>query len=708
MSSVIKFKKSKRQERRKRKKQVENIIKYHTPSSSNIQLPIALNPSSSNISVNKLPIEMDHNKVHTSEVDMQPYTSIQHENVALSDIESEPENSDSPCDMFEHFSDFSSNSSNTFEQNCTTNSNLSNTFEQNCTTYSKELISQNFLKTWALNYNVTHSALSALLCWFQTNPTITNLPKDARTLLNTPKKNNIEKMGKGEFYYFGILNSLLARISKPELENIDTLFLDFNIDGIPLHKSTQTSFWPILCLVRNLKTMPFPVAIYCGAGKPPLEEFFKDFVLELKLYLDCGIFLFGKQIRVSCRSFCCDTPARAYVKGTQSHNSYMGCDKCCVRGEYVKHRVVFPNIKAPLRNDVDFHAKKYGDYHKTISPLTELGIGLVSLFPVDYMHSVCLGVVRKLLNEWRTGNRFLHRFEPAKLAILEIRIRNISEGHYWPSEIVRKPRSISQLDHWKAIEFQNFLLYISPLLKDILRTNIFCNFMLLHFAITILLNENLNNTYNGYAKSLLELFVKNVIQIYGKEFCVYNVHSLIHLSSDAKSYGSLNGINCYIFENYLGFLKRSLRKSNQNLQQIVNRIIEGRKMQTAKKLCNEISVIGKKINQNDQKSFYKKINFYGYVISTKSGDNCIFLKNQEIMLVKSIYTDLGNIFLSGVIFKDRKAFLSYPADSSIISLFEVSLGKESVTVSVTDLDKKAILLPWTDDRFICTPFVNCL
>lgn len=85
--------------------------------------------------------------------------------------------------------------------------------------------------------------------------------------------------------------------------------------------------------------------------------------------------------------------------------------------------------------------------------------------------------------------------------------------------------------------------------------------MLLRFGITILLSPILNNKYNAYAAELLKQFVLSATNIYGKEFCVYNVHTVIHLAEQAKTYSTLNFINCFIYENYLGSLKRLLRKS---------------------------------------------------------------------------------------------------------------------------------------------------
>jgi len=151
-----------------------------------------------------------------------------------------------------------------------------------------------------------------------------------------------------------------------------------------------------------------------------------------------------------------------------------------------------------------------------------------------------------LIEIWKSGNRHLYRFKETKLQILETRI--INAQHYWPCEMDRKPRSISDLEHWKAVEFRHFLLYVSSLLINILPDHIFYNFMLLRFGMTILLSPSLNRRYNSYAAVLLKLFVTNAMNIYGKEFCVYNVHTLIHLSKQAETYSTLNEIIVLIIE----------------------------------------------------------------------------------------------------------------------------------------------------------------
>lgn len=76
------------------------------------------------------------------------------------------------------------------------------------------------------------------------------------------------------------------------------------------------------------------------------------------------------------------------------------------------------------------------------------------------MHSVCLGVVRKILFLWRDSGRQFG-ITKSKIDIINTNIYKISK--HWPSDFVRKPRSLKDLEHWKATELRQFLLYIAPL-----------------------------------------------------------------------------------------------------------------------------------------------------------------------------------------------------------------------------------------------------
>lgn len=94
------------------------------------------------------------------------------------------------------------------------------------------------------------------------------------------------------------------------------------------------------------------------------------------------------------------------------------------------------------------------------------------------------------------------------------------------------------------------------MLRNNLPHNLYRHFMLLSVAMRILLSPDLCFQFCEYADQLLKLFVENFAKIYGPEFIVFNVHSLIHLAQDARKYGPLDKISCFPFETFLGKLKR--------------------------------------------------------------------------------------------------------------------------------------------------------
>lgn len=106
--------------------------------------------------------------------------------------------------------------------------------------------------------------------------------------------------------------------------------------------------------------------------------------------------------------FACDAPARAYVKCIKGYIGYFGCEKCEQRGRYIEGKLTFPEVSAPKRSDKSFKRQAQEEHHKGTSPLSALNIGLVSGFPLDYMHLICLGVMKKLLWYWMHGYNKVH------------------------------------------------------------------------------------------------------------------------------------------------------------------------------------------------------------------------------------------------------------------------------------------------------------
>lgn len=60
-------------------------------------------------------------------------------------------------------------------------------------------------------------------------------------------------------------------------------------------------------------------------------------------------------------------------------------------------------LDAPLHTDEPFKTQLQEEHQRGISALAAIGVAMVSKFPVDSMHCVCYGVVRKLVSLWLRG-----------------------------------------------------------------------------------------------------------------------------------------------------------------------------------------------------------------------------------------------------------------------------------------------------------------
>lgn len=341
---------------------------------------------------------------------------------------------------------------------------------------------------------------------------------------------------------------------------------------------------------------------------------------------------------------------------------------------------------------------------------------MISCFPIDYMHNTCLGVMRKLLFCWRDGNR-RYRICGQKLIKFEENISLIRQT--WPSEFNRKPRTLKDLERWKATELRQFLLYVGPvILEKILPPHLYSHFMILKFAMTILLSDTLNKEYNKYANLLMKVFVEHAPKIYGKEICTYNMHSLVHLADEAALFGNLNTINCFPFENHLYTLKRMLRKPNLPLQQVIHRIYE-KKNRIPTTLKQDIFVHGKKIGANsisengseEMRSkyihceLYTKLTFASkkFQLSRKFGNNIVILNNLKIVECLYYLENDCDFIVIGRDCNIVKSFTGYPEDSKMISLFEIELTDDCLfDFLASNIKHKGVIL-CLDEKTVFSP-----
>ncbi|CAN7947458.1 unnamed protein product, partial [Ixodes hexagonus] len=481
------------------------------------------------------------------------------------------------------------------------------------------------LRGWADAYNIPHAALNALLKILREKNQ--DLPSDARTLLATPRECPIRQLSNGEYVHFGLKEGLVKCLSSGLLTpDAETLHLTVNIDGLPLFNNSSQQLWPILAMVSETKDGgPFPIGVFSSTKKPQnLADYLEEFVQEMDAAQNEGIECLGKKWHVAIRAVVCDYPARVYVKSTKGHTAHYGCDRCTQYGVWL-HRMTFPEMAAPLRTDASFSAQLQEEHHTGVSPFCQLGVGMITQFPLDYMHLVLLGVVRKFAKYWATGP-FSVRRSSSQVEAISTRIALLRP--HTPSDFSRKLRTLQERDRWKATEARLFLLYACPVvLKGILTEESFQHFMTLHVAVRILCGKSSSEHLISYADELLRYFVEKAASaaLYGPTVHVYNVHGLIHLAQDVRAFGPLDSFSSFPFENYLGRIKKKVRSGNKPLAQVYKRMKENM-ASTRRKVIYEGSVFREHVEGPLPPAFgnarqFTEVVSHGQSLKTSQGDN---------------------------------------------------------------------------------------
>lgn len=563
------------------------------------------------------------------------------------------------------------------------------------------------IANWAVSFGISLVALTALLSILHiTHP---NLPKDGRTLLKTKTHYAIQEKAGGNYHHFGILPSLKATISKyaKTLTEGMTLGLQINIDGLPLFKSSTVQLWPILGLLVTVPMKePVVIGAYCGPKKPSsATEFLSDFVNELQ-ELEAGFCIGDKNLKIRLHMVICDAPARSFVKKTKAHNAYHGCDKCLHPGQYQNRRMTFPGSEHPQRTDISFNMKVDElHHHEGPHPFKNVKVGMVSQFPLDYMHLVCLGIVRKLLQTWLRGPLTVRL--PA-LIVDRMSGKLQSMRPYVPIEFARRPRSLRELDRWKATEFRQFLLYTGPVvLAGFLDRNMYHNFMLLSTAISILISpEHLNLA--DYAGQMLKSFVNHFGELYGTDQIVYNVHCLVHLADEVKRHGCLDSFSAFPYENHLGKIKKLIRKPEFPLAQLIRRLSEV----TATKLDADADIrlkrehfVGPIVVGMGVNAQYGEMRVERWTIKLTTGDN-MFLVGDKVCLIKNIIQNDNGVYAIYTEFSRQSPFYTYPFNSNRMNIFVINdQSDELKSVEVSALQQKCVALPYRDG-FVAIPLLH--
>lgn len=619
------------------------------------------------------------------------------------------------------------------------------------------------------------------------------LPTDVRALRPKPLPVKFHRVEPGRFAYFGIQSTL--NIPGTELfdPKMSSIHLTINIDGLPLFRSSGISLWPILGRT-SLQHSVFIIGIYEGIAKPQCSNaYIKLLVEEICQLRERGISIRGQTYRFLLDKILMDAPAKSYMLGVKGHTGYASCTKCRVQGKRVLKgggpgRVMtFLDLDAESQTAEDFKlhvdlhrndphydqiigssdavldSENYEDdpidedFEKDDDALLSLGENLsadlsqhgyhqhptllasipqfdmVTGIPLDYMHLICLGVMKKLLLQW-IDRRML---SPNAKKIISQRLRIAKE--WCPQEIHRKPEIIEHIARWKATQFRTFLLYIGAVvMHGRLPEAYLQHFNQFVFAMRCAAKKVPHDKKRSarllqiskVVRKLLRVFVQDSIALYGEEFVVHNVHNLIHVADDYARFGPVDEYSCFPFESFLGRLEKYIRSGNKPLEQVINQysyLLLTQQFANAPEpwdhvleyyerpqLHNKIDQLCDDGEDEDQRKMcneghfemYSKMYFKNFVLRTDNiKDSYCCISTQEFVQISKILKNRlnGEIFIFGKQYTSVTSLFHHPSSSRDVGIVICSnLSTRATTYALEKISDKCFALPfertdWSDD-----------
>lgn len=556
------------------------------------------------------------------------------------------------------------------------------------------------LRQWAIECNVSVRALRSLLSILRNRLGIDGerMPKDPRTLMGTAVNVEIDELEEGAQYWHQGVETCLRNVFANLSEDL-AIVVNINIDGLPLFSSATKCFWPIL---MNITGRPDIVAmvigIFYGEKKPEnICIYLRKFVNELKSILANGLIINGYHLTIKMRCFICDTPARAFIKGTKNFNAMHGCQRCTVIGKHsnISRTVVFKSSEpAPLRTDAVFRIKGYPEHQKVLTPLVELpGFDTIKdVIVADPLHLLDLGICKRFLIGFQTGNLDNQMLKWSHSELVQMSEHLISMRT--PAEINRSARSLMIFRFWKGQEFRNFLLYFGFItIRGHLPSANYFHFMKLFCAVRLASSEKYVENIVLIDK-LFRDYVREFRTLYGSQFMTSNVHNLLHIAEDVKRFGILSSISAYPFESCLGRMKRMIRAGPNPLQQIARRILERGNTLSSKNVPGAAAGNTMKpyvIRKDDSKFVTVHIPDRSFMITNKRFEDQWILANDKILQMIDANTDAEDVYLQCFALLSKENAFDNPLPSSRINVYEgdtTAMTDKMEMVNATDIECK--------------------
>lgn len=389
-------------------------------------------------------------------------------------------------------------------------------------------------------------------------------------------------------------------------------------------------------------------------------------------------------------------------------NGKHGCLKCTAEGEYNQNSrtVIFVGIDKPIRTDICFRQRAYGQHHKEDSPLLDLKyLNIIEdVVVADRLHLIDLGIMRKLVKGWVLGQLGSPKWSEEKMSRVSQALKQIR----LPSEIHRKFRKVEHVKYWKGSEFASFLHYGGiVVLRDNISPAEYNHFLLLFCAVTLLSSRVYQSSWQ-FAGELLAKFVAQFEHVYGRQYMTSNVHNLQHVYDEVKKFGELGSFSSYPFENELQHLKNLLRSGWRNLEQVINRLSE----------LDHFQALLRRNNATPRKTYIKThrdgviVYFKSFKLKQTKRDAWFLTKNNVVVQYCTASQRASTIVIEGKRLMDPTVAFDNPCDSTGLNVclgLVTSLWGPNIHVDASEIKCKLAAIQVDEEgQHLFVPLVHTL
>ena len=348
--------------------------------------------------------------------------------------------------------------------------------------------------------------------------------------------------------------------------------LDFSLDGIQECKSSTLSADVYTVSFKNYRTV-YPIRIIRPINKYKYNEqenlrIVIDDINASQCYLETAV---------------CDNPKRSFLRFALGHGACFGCEYCVSKAQYqygndksgnkTKGHLAWPystangqprtieeiiNITEQLREGKNLSRDECQGIKGTSHLLYQKNFHLIKNVPAEYMHSGCIGVVKRLLEV--TFNVGENRDRNTKRKLSEASMFNLQICIVLvPHEFSRRLRQLD-LGVLKAQEYRNIILFFFIIVVNCIPDEYVKEkkiwFQLAYIMrACVLTNREFELIPDNLIKTTGHNFYKNFESIYGKKNCTYSVHLIGSHILDIRGDVPLTEKSAFKYENFYSELK---------------------------------------------------------------------------------------------------------------------------------------------------------